>query len=216
MVLALLATVLSGCASASDPLAGSTEPASCAPSSSRTTPAAVPAQLLPGLTFDTQTDEVLQVHVTTPVLPDMPVLNERLRQDAANDLTAYRAQVNGDPGGELNVAWSLLGVSTRSVGVLLTEDRISGSVVLDSANPTDGSCGSCHKQKHGTLGGTLSNGALALTLEFPQGGSDITPLCGITMHAASSDIASGRIAATYTGTTTCEGPITDGKLTVTR
>ena len=36
------------------------------------------------------------------------------------------------------------------------------------------------------------------------------------MHATTSDIAAGRIAASYTGTTTCEGPITDGKLTVTR
>jgi hypothetical protein len=29
-------------------------------------------------------------------------------------------------------------------------------------------------------------------------------------------IAAGRITANYTGTTTCEGPITDGKLTVMR
>jgi hypothetical protein len=36
------------------------------------------------------------------------------------------------------------------------------------------------------------------------------------MHAVTSDIAAGRIAAAYTGTTTCEGAITDGTLTVTR
>ena len=29
-------------------------------------------------------------------------------------------------------------------------------------------------------------------------------------------VAAGRITASYTGTTTCEGPITDGRLTVTR
>jgi hypothetical protein len=62
----------------------------------------------------------------------------------------------------------------------------------------------------------MTNGALTLTLEFPAGGPDITPLCGVTMHAATSDIASGRITASYTGTETCEGPISDGKLTVTR
>jgi len=95
-------------------------------------------------------------------------------------------------------------------------DRLSGAAVLNSANPDDGSCGSCHKQKTGTLAGTLSNGSLTLTLDFPAGGSDITPLCGITMHATTSDIATGRITAAYTGTTTCEGPITDGTLTVTR
>ena len=100
--------------------------------------------------------------------------------------------------------------------VTQTGDRISGAVVLEPADPADGSCGSCHKQKTGTLAGTLSGGTLTLTLDFPAGGTDVTPLCGITMHATTSDIAAGRVAATYTGTTTCEGPITDGALTVTR
>lgn len=108
------------------------------------------------------------------------------------------------------------GAETFSWTVTQNGDRLSGAVVLNSANPDDGSCGSCHKQKTGTLAGTLSNGALTLTLDFPAGGSDITPLCGITMHATTSDVAAGRIAAAYTGTTTCEGPIADGTLTVTR
>ena len=108
------------------------------------------------------------------------------------------------------------GAETFTWTVTQAGDRLTGSAVLDSANPNDGSCGSCHKQKHGTLTGTLSNGALALTLDFPEGGSDITPLCGITMHASTSDIAAGRISARYTGTTTCEGPISDGTLTVAR
>lgn len=133
------------------------------------------------------------------------------------------APVSSAPPSTTNLTGTWTGTGTDAQGpetftwtVTQVGDRITGSVVLDSANPTDGSCGSCHKQKHGTLDGTLSNGALALTLDFPEGGTDITPLCGITMHAATSDIASGRIAASYTGTTTCEGPITDGKLTVTR
>jgi hypothetical protein len=100
--------------------------------------------------------------------------------------------------------------------VTQTGDRISGAAVLDSANRTDGSCGSCHKQKTGTVEGTLSGGALTLTLDFPEGGADITPLCGLTMHVSTTDVAAGRIAAAYTGTTTCEGAITDGRLTVTR
>jgi hypothetical protein len=95
-------------------------------------------------------------------------------------------------------------------------DRLSGSVVMDSADRTDGSCGSCHKQKTGTLDGTLSGGALTLTLDFPAGGADITPLCGITISAITTDVAAGRIAAAYTGTTTCEGPITGGTLAVMR
>ena len=108
------------------------------------------------------------------------------------------------------------GAETFSWTMTQNGDQLSGAAVLNSANPDDGSCGSCHKQKNGTLSGTLSNGALTLTLDFPEGGTDITPLCGITMHATSRDIAAGRIAASYTGTTTCEGPISDGTLTVTR
>jgi hypothetical protein len=122
-----------------------------------------------------------------------------------------------------NIAGTWTGTGTDAQGaetfvwtVTQTGERISGSVVLDSANRDDGSCGSCHKQKNGTLSGTLSGGALTLTLDFPEGGSDITPLCGITMHASTSDVAAGRIAARYTGTTTCEGAITDGTLTVGR
>jgi hypothetical protein len=108
------------------------------------------------------------------------------------------------------------GPETFSWSVTQTGDRLTGSVVMDSANPNDGTCGSCHKRKTGTLAGTLSGGALSVTLDFPQGGTDITPLCGLTMNATTTDVAAGRITATYTGTTTCEGPITDGKLTVTR
>lgn len=108
------------------------------------------------------------------------------------------------------------GPETFTWTVTQTGDRITGQVVLDPVDPNDGSCGSCHKRKNGTLAGTLSNGALALTLDFPAGGTDLTPLCGITMRASTSDITTGRIAATYTGTTTCEGPIADGTFTVTR
>jgi hypothetical protein len=108
------------------------------------------------------------------------------------------------------------GPETFSWIVTETGDRITGTAMMNSANPTDGTCGSCHKQKNGALSGTLSNGVLTLTLDFPAGGTDITPLCGLTMNATTSDVAAGRITATYTGTTTCEGPISDGTLVVSR
>ena len=124
----------------------------------------------------------------------------------AANLTGTWTGTGNDAQGAETFKWTL----TQSGSTL------TGSAVLDSANRNDGSCGSCHKQKNGTLSGTLTSGALTLTLDFPEGGSDITPLCGITMHATSGDIAAGRINATYTGTTTCEGPISDGTFTVTR
>ncbi len=108
------------------------------------------------------------------------------------------------------------GPETFTWTVTQVGDRLTGSVELIPADPGDGSCGSCHKRKAGTLAGTLSGGALTLTLDFPAGGADITPLCGITMHAVTADIVARRIAAAYTGTTTCEGPITDGTLVVVR
>ena len=97
-----------------------------------------------------------------------------------------------------------------------TGTSVTGIATMDPATPGDGSCGSCHKQKTGTVIGTITGTALTLTLDFPRGGTDLTPLCGITMNAATTDVAAGRIAAAYTGTTTCEGPITDGTLVVTR
>jgi hypothetical protein len=140
---------------------------------------------------------------------------------SAPTITTTTTTVPGFSSANLTGTWKgtgndAQGAETFSWTVTQNGDQLSGAAVLNSANPDDGSCGSCHKQKSGTLSGTLSNGALTLTLDFPAGGSDITPLCGITLHAATSDIAGGRIAATYTGTTTCEGPIADGTLTVTR
>jgi hypothetical protein len=143
---------------------------------------------------------------STPSAPTVTTTTTTIPGLSSSNLTGTWTGSGNDAQGAETFVWTL----TQS------GDRLSGSAVLNSANPADGSCGSCHKQKTGTLAGTISNGALTLALDFPEGGSDITPLCGITMHAATRDIAAGRIVATYTGTTTCEGPITDGTLTVTR
>ena len=138
--------------------------------------------------------------------PAAPITTPTTTTPSAANLTGTWIGTGKDAQGPETFKWT----------VTQTGDRITGQVVLDPVDPNDGSCGSCHKRKHGTLAGTLSNGALTLTLDFPAGGADITPLCGITMNASTSDIATGRIAATYTGTTTCEGPITDGTFAVTR
>lgn len=111
-----------------------------------------------------------------------------------------------DPQGPENVRWT----------VTQTGTALSGIASIMPASTTDGSCGSCHKLKDGTLSGTMVGGALTLTLDFPAGGNDLTPLCGITITATTSDVTPGRIAAAYTGTTTCEGPIAGGSLVMTR
>jgi ABC-type transport system substrate-binding protein len=143
---------------------------------------------------------------SAPSAPTATTTTSTIPPPSSVNLTGTWTGTGNDAQGAETFAWT----------VTQTGERVTGSVVLNSANPADGSCGSCHKQKAGTLAGTFSNGALTLTLDFPDGGSDITPLCGITMHATTSNVAAGRIAASYTGTTTCEGPITDGTLTVTR
>lgn len=53
-------------------------------------------------------------------------------------------------------------------------------------------------------------------LQFGQSHRRIVRLVPLTMRATTSDVSADRIATSYTGTTTCEGPITDGTLTVTR
>jgi len=123
------------------------------------------------------------------------------------------------PGVSLNLTGTWIGTGTDAQGpekfrwmLTQTGSNLTGTATLDPADPTDGTCGSCHKLKSGTVTGTISGGALTLTLHFPEGGDDITPLCGLTMTATTTDVAAGRIASAYTGSTTCEGPITDGRL----
>jgi hypothetical protein len=108
------------------------------------------------------------------------------------------------------------GPETFTWSLTQTGQAISGTSILEPADATDGTCGSCHKQKVGTVSGAITGTTLTLTLAFPAGGADLTPLCGITMTATTSDATQDRIAAAYTGTTTCEGPITDGTLVMVR
>ena len=95
-------------------------------------------------------------------------------------------------------------------------DSVSGTVYLRPMNPTDGSCGSCHKSKDGTVSGTVSGMDLALTLFFPAGGEgDPTPACSITLDGTASYVTESAITGTYRGADPCEG-IFDGTLEMTR
>jgi len=136
----------------------------------------------------------------------MPATTAPTAVDVPSDLAGNWTGTGNDPQGAVTFAWTLT----------QTGAALSGRASMNSTNPNDGSCGSCHKQKTGTISGSVSGGAVTLTLEFPEGGADITPLCGLRLTAAAADVTSHRIAATYTGTTTCEGPITGGTLVMTR
>ena len=140
---------------------------------------------------------IMACGATAPATPSL---------SASSSLAGTWTGTGTDPQGAETFQWS----------VVQSGDSISGTAVMNSANPTDGSCGSCHKQKNGTLSGTMSNGALTLTLSFPAGGTDITPLCGLTMNTSATNVADSQISATYTGTTTCEGPISDGTFVMHR
>ena len=119
--------MLPGCSGVvhTDPLAVSSVPkASCATPGAIAAPAELPAGLIPGLMLDTQADEALQVHLSSPAIPGLPLLNESLRAEVGAELEAYRTQVRSGAGAdELNVTWSLIGVSPRAVGVLLSIQR---------------------------------------------------------------------------------------------
>jgi hypothetical protein len=138
--------------------------------------------------------------------PHMPATTAPTTVDVPSDLSGSWSGTGNDPQGAVTFTWTL-----RQTG-----SALSGAASMSSVNPNDGSCGSCHKQKTGTIAGSVAGSAVTLTLDFPEGGTDITPLCGLRLTAAAGDVTSQRIAATYTGTTSCEGPIEGGTLVMTR
>ena len=51
-----------------------------------------------------------------------------------------------------------------------TGASISGTAEINAVDSTDGSCGSCHKVKRGTLTGMLSGDELTISMKFPGWG----------------------------------------------
>lgn len=92
---------------------------------------------------------------------------------------------------------------------------VSGTAELKAADPTDGTCGSCHKVKKGTFAGTLSGSSLSVAMKFPAGGDVPAPIC-VADLSGTATVADRRITASYTGTDTCEGFFADGTIDLTR
>jgi hypothetical protein len=104
------------------------------------------------------------------------------------------------------MTWSLAQVGTT----------VTGDVDMRPVDPSDGTCGSCHKFKKGTVTGTADANGATLAIHFPAGGDVVTPMCEISFRVSASGSIATRIGATYSGDDSCEGPINDGKLTMDR
>ena len=122
----------------------------------------------------------------------------------------------------LSGAWTGTGTDSQGVAVIswsLTQagSSITGTVMTRSTNPTDGSCNSCHRNKSGTVTGTLSGTTMTLTMAFAAGASgDPTPACSATLTGSASSATSGMITGTYSGSDTCEGEFRNGSLKMAR
>ncbi len=115
--------------------------------------------------------------------------------------------MGADSQGETTVTWSLT----------QTGAAVSGTVATEAVSPNDGSCNSCHRNKSGSVSGTISGSTLTLSMFFAAGvNGDPTPACSQTLAATASSLADGTLAGEYTGADTCEGPFTNGKLAMAR
>jgi hypothetical protein len=126
----------------------------------------------------------------------------------------------GAPTINLSGTWSGTGSDSFSpelVTWVLSQagNAVSGTAELKAVNPSDGTCGSCHKVKTGTLTGTLSGSTLTVSMKFPAGGDVPAPIC-VAELSATAIFADRRITATYTGTDTCEGVYSNGAMELTR
>jgi hypothetical protein len=81
---------------------------------------------------------------------------------------------------------------------------------------TDGTCGSCHKVKDGSISGSVSGTAVTLRMSFTLGGSQPTPLCLVIMDVSASGVTSTSLSSSYNGSDSCEPLVALGSITMTR
>jgi hypothetical protein len=135
----------------------------------------------------------------TPALPAVPV--------SPADLSGHWSGSANDSQGPTAVTWVL----TQSGA------NVSGTVHTTALNPDDGSCSSCHRNKSGTVTGTLNGSSLTLTMFFAAGGDgDPTPACSATLSVSSTSVSATNVVSAYSGSDTCEGAFTNGAMTMKR
>jgi hypothetical protein len=139
--------------------------------------------------------------------------------------TAPTPQAIPTPGGVIATAtlsgtWSGTGSDSFSPELVTwvinqSGTTLSGTAELKAVDPSDGSCGSCHKVKNGTLTGSLSGNTFTISMTFPAGGDVPAPICDATLSATGT-VIDRRITATYTGTDSCEGTYSNGVIELAR
>ena len=93
---------------------------------------------------------------------------------------------------------------------------LSGSVSMRPLSLTDGSCGSCHKVKDGSISGSVSGTAVTLRMSFALGGSQPTPTCLVVMDVSASGVTSTSLSSSYNGSDSCEPAVALGSIRMTR
>jgi hypothetical protein len=93
---------------------------------------------------------------------------------------------------------------------------LSGSVSMRPLSLTDGSCGSCHKVKDGSISGSVSGATVTLRMSFALGGSQPTPTCLVIMDVSASGITSTSLSSAYNGSDSCEPAVALGSITMSR
>lgn len=109
-----------------------------------------------------------------------------------------------------------LGPETFTWVLAQSGNALSGSVSMRPLSLTDGSCGSCHKVKDGSLSGSVSRTAVTLRMSFALGGSQPTPTCLVTMDVSASGVTSTSLSSSYNGSDSCEPAVALGSIRMTR
>jgi hypothetical protein len=144
------------------------------------------------------------------------------------DITATYQSVSGKASvtiarPPLNLAGTWTGTGSDGLGPetftwVLTQSgsALSGSASMRPVSETDGSCGSCHKVKDGSISGSVSGSSVTLKMSFAIGGSQPTPACLVIMDIAASGVTSTSLSASYNGSDTCEPLVALGSIAMTR
>ena len=157
--------------------------------------------IVAGLTFVT----VACGSSTTPASPTSPTppSGPSTTASVAGDWTGTSV----DSQGTTNVTFTVAQTGTEVTGIVQT--RAPG---ID-----DGSCNFCHRNKNGTVSGTVAGDVLTMNLKFAAGvEGDPTPICSATMTGSASGVATGQLSGAYSGSDSCEGAFLNGTIAMTR